>query len=105
MRDGPFGVDAIAAEAAAELVVNTPLRHSQQAHADDFKRAWIAVHGVTPQAEIELRAVRELRRAAEAAVAAIECLRKRLVGPLGRVSRKRRSGLRGLGISHRQSGS
>ena len=103
MRDGPFCVDAVAAEAAAELVVNTPLRHSQEAHADDFERACVAVHGVAPQAEIELRAMRELGRATEAAVPAIECLRERLVGALGRVFRQRRSGLGGLGIGHRQS--
>ena len=102
VRDRPFGIDAVAAEASAELVVDSPFGHALERDAHDVERVGIAYmlgphacgcrRSAAPrggairalgrpcgahayrcaQAEREVGLVRELGRAAETAVHRVE---------------------------------
>ena len=65
MRYRPFRVDAVAAKAAAQLVVDAALAHALEREERDVLLA-------LAQAKLEVRWMRKLRRAAEAAVDAVE---------------------------------
>src|SRR3954454_10193431 len=79
MRNRPRAIDAVAREAAADLVVDAAAGHRMQRRARHLALA-------AQQQELEHRCVRELRSAAEAAVARVEGLaqpRDRAVERLG----------------------
>ena len=78
VRNGPLGVDRVAAEAASELIVNAAVGHVVEGHAHDAKERLVAVARERAQAEVELERMRELGRSAESAVHGIERARKRL---------------------------
>src|SRR5439155_18065738 len=68
MRDRPFGVDAVAAEAPAELIVDASGGYALERRRDDFECALVVAQGVPAQAQLQIDRVRELRRGAEAPV-------------------------------------
>src|SRR5260221_13866348 len=67
-----MGVDAVAREAAAHLVVDAALRHLAQGERREVERLAIACRRESPQQELERIRVREFWRAGEAAAIAIE---------------------------------
>ena len=72
VRDVPFGIDRVAAKAAAQMVVDAAAGHlfeRQQRHA---QRLFVAAAGVFAQAALDQRRLRELGRAAKAAVHGVE---------------------------------
>ncbi len=72
MRDRPLGVHAVAAEASAELVVNAPVGHPRERHANDRHRFVVALAQCRAQAQHEIGRMRELGRGPEAAVVRVE---------------------------------
>ena len=72
VRDAPFLVDAVPAEASAQLVVDAAVGHPRERVPRHVQRLGIAIDRVRAQAELELGRVRELGRGAEAAVDGIE---------------------------------
>ena len=109
VRDHPPGVDRIAAEAAAELVVETALGHARQRQRGHVERLQVGLGvagGGVPVAQqpLEGRCRRKLRRAAEATEVAVEarlelaaCLAQRqLVECQSAVGRRGRDGVEGL---------
>src|SRR4029077_18684101 len=68
MRNRPFGVDAVAAEPAAELTVDPSVGHARKRDRDDFQRALVAARCVAPETDPELERVWKLRRPAKASV-------------------------------------
>src|SRR5205807_8406678 len=80
VRDHPLRVDAVAAEAAAELVVDAALAHALERGVRDVGLA-------LAQAQLEIARMRKFRRAAEAAEAGIEApaqLIEQRAQPIGR---------------------
>ena len=75
MRDRPFGIDAVAAESAAELVVDAAGRHVRERDLKHVARLGVAARGEAVEHQLELGRMRELGRAAEAAMHRIEALR------------------------------
>ena len=65
MRDQPVLIHAVAAKAAAELVVDSALRHFLERKQHQFAQARIAVRTGTPQAEREFVGMRKFRRTAQ----------------------------------------
>ena len=65
VRDRPFGIDAVAAKAAAELVVDAAFAHALESDERDVALA-------LAQAELEIRRMRKLRRRAETASRGVE---------------------------------
>jgi len=65
VRDRPPCVDAVAAEASAELIEQTPLAHAPERRVDHRRFA-------PAQAKLEVGGMRKLGRAAKAAVARVE---------------------------------
>ncbi len=85
MRNRPLVVDAVAREAATELVVDSAARHRLERALDDVTIPPVLVRTVGAlQQQLELRAVRELRRTAEAAPLRIEDFEQSLAGVLDR---------------------
>ena len=72
VRDRPFGVDRVAAEAPAELIVDAAVGHAIERQSHDAQRVLVALARECAKAEIELERMRELGRGAETAVHAIE---------------------------------
>jgi AcrR family transcriptional regulator len=68
VRDHPLPVDAVAGEAAGQLVVDPAAGHRLAGVADHLEGALGARAGVVPQQELQHHRRRELRCAAEAAV-------------------------------------
>ena len=68
VRDRPFGIDAVAAETAAELVVDAPSGHALERRRGDLERALVPAHRVSAEAELQIDRVRKLRCGAESAV-------------------------------------
>src|SRR4029077_18503270 len=85
MRNRPFGVDAVAAEPAAELIVDPSVGHARKRDRDDFQRALVAARCVAPETEPELERVWKLRRTAKASVDGVEGTRERREGKLGSI--------------------
>ena len=77
VRDGPGRIHRVAAEAAAELVVDAALCHALEGEHRDVQRLLVAGRGVAPERELEIGRVRKLRRAAEPAVPGVEALLER----------------------------
>ena len=77
MRHVPFGVDRIAREAAAEMIVDAALAHGGQHVAHGVVEVGAA--GATPllPEETEDRRVREFRRVADAAKSAVDLSEQR----------------------------
>jgi len=71
VREAPSRVGGVAGEAAAELVVDPPVRHGRQGDLHHRERVGVAGAGVVPQQEHEYGRHGELRRAPEAAPAAV----------------------------------
>ena len=106
VRDHPLRIDRVAAEAAAQLIVDAALGHAPQAEGGHVQRLQVGlgrVHRGAPVAQqaFETLRMRELRRAAEAAEVRVEGARvlrpaglERLVGQLGVVRGRRRLELR-----------
>src|SRR5262245_40224465 len=86
MRDRPVLVHAVAAETAPDLVVDAALGHFHEREARDRQAQLAAVERMTAQAVGELERMRELGRAADAAVDAVEDLRKLAHGGIERRS-------------------
>ena len=72
MRNRPFGVDAVAAETAAEMIIDAAFGHPRERRANDGQRFRIVRHTECAQAEFELGRMREFGRTAEAAVHRVE---------------------------------
>ena len=72
VRDRPFGIDAVAADAAGELVMDAAFRHSGKRHAHDLERPRVVRRSISTQAEIEIGRVRKLGRLAKAAMHRVE---------------------------------
>ncbi len=76
MRHHPRGVDAVAGEAAGQLVVDAPARHRRGGGLGEFPCGLPAVRGadalVVAQQELQHHRRRELRRTAESAVHRVE---------------------------------
>ena len=72
MRDRPFRVDAVATEAAAEVIVDAAFGHSRERRAHHRERFRVARHRERAQAELELGGVRKLRGGAETAMHRVE---------------------------------
>ncbi len=65
VRDQPVLIHAVAAETAAELVVDSALRHFLEREQHQFAQPRVAVRAGRPQAESEFVGMREFRRAAQ----------------------------------------
>ena len=72
VRNRPLGIDAVAAEAAAELVVDAAVGHLRERDAHDVEGLGVAGARVRAQAELEVGRVGKLGRRTEAAVDGIE---------------------------------
>ena len=68
VRDRPFGIDAVAAETAAELVVDAPGGHALERRRDNLERFLVPSHRVPAQAQLQIDRVRKLRCGAESAM-------------------------------------
>ena len=93
MRHRPRVIDAVAGEAAADLVVDAAARHREQRR--QRHRALVA-----QQQELDHRRLRELRRSAKAAVARVEGLCQRRHGGVQLLSIDRLGG----GVQPRAAG-
>ena len=94
VRDRPLAVHAVAAEAAAELVVQAAARHAVQRMRDHRERALVRFlaaarvpHG---EQQLDRGGVREFRRVSKAAVLLVEALREALARVQQRCARERR---------------
>ena len=94
MRDRPEAVDAVAAEAAAELVVDAALGHFRERERDDHARELAAFERMAPQAESELVGMRKLRRFTDPPVHVVENLSELADDGLDRAALERRLALR-----------
>ena len=74
MRNAPVLIRAIAAETAAQLVVDAALRHLLQRERHHFQYLRITCDKVTAQTEFQLRGMQELWRITKTAVHGIESL-------------------------------
>ena len=74
VRNRPLRIDAVAAEAAAQLIVDAAVGHPRERDADDGERIGVVRAHVLAQAELEIGRVRKLGRGAEAAVFRVEPL-------------------------------
>ena len=77
MRDRPSRVGAVAAESAAELIVDAALAHAQQRRFCHLARRTVAKSSVALQTEFQIARVRKFRRATEAAESGIEAFAQR----------------------------
>ena len=92
MRHQPERVDRVAGEAAAEVVVDAALADVGQRVQDGMTGRGIAGRERVPPDQVEDRRLRELGRAAEAAVDGIERLDQPPCGLLAHGRRERRTG-------------
>ena len=103
MGNLPFGIDRIAVETAAQVIVNTAQRHfSQGGQHGGFRRpvrfAALDTGGPAPQQLLQAGGMRELGGATEAAVHRIEAVDQRVpCRPQWRVVQHRRVGCGGRG--------
>ncbi len=72
MRDVPALVHAVAAEAAAELVIQSAVHHLLQREMHDVPRLLVAGRMAAAQQQIELSGMQEFWRAAQSAMHAVE---------------------------------
>src|SRR5438552_6889804 len=102
MWNRPFGVNAVAAETTAEMIIDAAFGHPRERRANDRQRFRIVRHTECPQAELKLGRMREFGRTAEAAVNGVEAALQ-----FGERNSRRASGqwsaggLRGLERCHR----
>ena len=94
VRDRPEPVDAVAEEAAAQVIVEAALRHAVERMRDHRERLRVRIAGAVRvpvrEQELERRRVRELRPAAEAAVLGVVALLQALACRDERRARQRR---------------
>ena len=72
MRNHPFGIHAVAAESSTELIVDAPVGHAFQCHADHGARLAVVVAHGGVETEREIGRMRKLGRRAESAMLGIE---------------------------------
>ncbi len=97
MRDGPRGIDGVARETAAELVVDPALAHAAQCQSRHVERVQIGLGLLRTGAPVAQQALqglgmRKLRRRAESAVAIVEAACELLPAALQRRGRNVQSG-------------
>ena len=74
MRNRPERVDAVAREPAAKLIVDAAVGHARERDLDHVERVRVIGANRFPQAQLQFRRVRKLRRSAESAPLGIEAL-------------------------------
>src|SRR5262249_15011332 len=74
VRDAQILVDAVAGEAAADVVINAPFRHLRERQSGDRQAQLAAVQRMTPQAEGKLGRMGKLWSLPDAAVDVVEYL-------------------------------
>jgi hypothetical protein len=95
VRDRPFGIDAVAAEAAAELVEDAALAHAPERRVGHRRFA-------AAQAQLEVGRVRKFRRAAKAAVLRVKACAQRFQRRAQRLGIERLPGVAGARLQPRE---
>ena len=101
MRNRPFGVHAVAAEASGQLIVDATFGHACERHDDDLECVFVAAKRVATQAQLQIGRVWEFRRGAKPAPGGIERADKQRERALRRIGREIRASFRRLRIRER----